>query len=106
MENVETVVIHGIREDGKKFRPSDWIERLSATLASFGADQRLSYARSAKPCVIDGEKCLVVEAELAQTNPEAYDFIIDFARSNQLRIEKNRRKQAVSVSQERRQIRG
>lgn len=102
MEHVETVVIHGIREDGKKFRPSDWIERLSATLASFGADQRLSYAQSAKPCMINGEKCLVVEADLAQTNPEAYDFIIDFARSNQLRIEKDRRKRDVSVTKNRR----
>ena len=26
------LVIEGVREDGSKFRPSDWIERISATL--------------------------------------------------------------------------
>jgi len=37
MSKDEKWVIHGVTEEGKKLRPSDWIERISSTLASFGA---------------------------------------------------------------------
>ncbi len=85
------LVIEGIREDGGKLRPSDWIERISSTLASFGTDQRLKYSESVQPCVIGGNKCLVVARGLEASNPVAYNFILDFAKSNQLRIQKDRR---------------
>ncbi len=88
----DRLVIHGVREDGGKLRPSDWIERISSTLASFGPDQRLHYADSVQPCIIEGEKCLVVARGLSNSNPAAYDFIIDFARSNRLRIQFDRRR--------------
>ncbi len=86
------VVIHGTREDGGRLRPSDWIERISSTLASFGEDHRLRYADSVQPCIIDGEKCLVVARGLRDSNPAAYDFIMDFAESNRLRIQVDRRR--------------
>ena len=44
MDNDEKWVIRGVTEDGRKLRPSDWIERISSTLASFGSDQRLQYS--------------------------------------------------------------
>lgn len=87
----EFVVIEGTRQDGGRLRPSDWIERLSSTLASFGKDQRLRYDNSVQPCVIDGEKCLVVARGLAQTNPDAYDFLMEFALSNELKVRIDRR---------------
>ncbi len=91
MSQDERVVIQGIKEDGSKLRPSDWIERISSTLASFGEDQRLHYSKSVNPCVIDGQKCLVVARCLEQTNPEAYHFVMAFARSNNLRMMVDRR---------------
>ena len=91
MEDEDRLVIRGIREDGSKLRPSDWIERISSTLASFEVDHRLQYSESVQPCVIEGEKCLVVARGLAESNPAAYDFILGFARSNQLRIQTDRR---------------
>lgn len=87
----EFVVIEGTRQDGVRLRPSDWIERLSSTLASFGKDQRLRYDHSVQPCIINGEKCLVVARGLAQTNPDAYDFLMEFALSNELRVRIDRR---------------
>lgn len=87
----EKVVIHGFREDGSKLRPSDWIERISSTLASFGKDHRLHYSTSVKPCVIEGQKCLVVARCLEQSNPTAYQFVMGFAQSNQLKIQVDRR---------------
>jgi hypothetical protein len=78
-------IIEGITEDGRRFRPSDWVERLSDALASFGPDHRLRYGLVA-PCYIDGCKCLRVEKTLEQENPAALEFVRGFALSNGLRI--------------------
>ena len=37
-------IITGTMENGKPFRPSDWCERLSASLASLMVANRLCYA--------------------------------------------------------------
>ena len=85
------LVITGVQENGKKFRPSDWIERLSSTLASFQVDHRLRYSSGVQPCVIEGENCLVVARWLETANPAAYDYVMGFARANQLRVQMDRR---------------
>jgi hypothetical protein len=91
VSNNEKWVIHGVTEEGKKLRPGDWIERLSSTLATFGKDNRLKYSNAVAPCIIDGEKCLVVARNLNELNPAAYEFIMGFAKSNQLCIREDRR---------------
>jgi len=91
VDNDEKWVIRGVTEQGKKLRPSDWIERISSTLASFGPDQRLHYSNAVAPCIIDGEKCLVVARNLNNVNPDAYDYVMNFAKSNQLSIRVDRR---------------
>jgi len=82
----EKLVIESVREDGKKFRPSDWIERISANMGTFGPDHRLHYADSVKPGVVNGEKCLIVDPSLESDNPAAYQYIMSFAQSNALRL--------------------
>ena len=89
MSNVK-LVIESIVDDGRRFRPSDWIERISTTLASFGPDHRLHYSKSAHPSVINGEKCLVVDKDLQELDPEAYNYILDFVNSNRLRVHETR----------------
>lgn len=91
MSNDGKIIIRGVTEEGKKLRPSDWIERISSTLASFGNDHRLQYSTAVAPCMIDGEKCLVVARDLHEINPDAYDYIMGFAKSNQLCIREDRR---------------
>lgn len=91
MDSDEKWIIRGVTEDGRKLRPGDWIERISSTLASFGNDHRLQYSTSVAPCMIDGEKCLVVARNLNKLNPAAYDFVMGFAKSNQLSIREDRR---------------
>lgn len=90
--NQDILVIQGISEHGDILRPADWAERISSILASFDSDHRLRYSSSVKPCIVDGEKCLVVARGLEESNPEAYQFILQFALSNQLRIFVDRRK--------------
>lgn len=83
------LVIESVKEDGKRFRPSDWIERISANMGTFGPDHRLHYAETVKPGVFKGEKCLIVDQDaLEANNPEAFSYIMQFAKSNHLRFHK------------------
>jgi hypothetical protein len=92
-ENVEinaagtkkVLIIEGIRENGTKFRPSDWPERISSTFAGFGKDQRLRYASGVRPRIFDGQKVLAVEADLQVQNPAVFHAVMKFARENNLR---------------------
>ena len=40
----EQLIIQGISVDNKRFRPSDWVERISASMAVFGRDHKLRYS--------------------------------------------------------------
>jgi len=93
----DQLVIEGITEDGRVFRPSDWIERLIDTTAAFGPERRLSRKPYSGPerrrqqisflraQMLAGRKCLVVDMALRHVNPAAFDFVLQFAHSNHLR---------------------
>lgn len=102
-DKVEALIIEGVREDGRTFRPGDWIDRLSTLLATFGADHRLHYAAEVQPCLIDGERCLVVARDLELKQPEIYRQIMNFAQENKLRIQPDRRHTLHATTDERRQ---
>ncbi|MEJ2508297.1 MAG: DUF3579 domain-containing protein [Gammaproteobacteria bacterium] len=102
MEDKGRLVIEGIRDDGARFRPSDWSERIAATLARFGPDHRLHYSDAVHPCVIGGTKCLVVERGLRLDDPAAFEFIMEFARANELRVLEDRRQEERPVGHDRR----
>jgi len=87
-------IVESVRENGKPFRPSDWVERISTLMATYGADHRLHYSDSVRPCTINGAKSLCVKKALKDENPEAYQFILKFAADNQLRIQEDRRQDA------------
>lgn len=86
------IVIESIRQDGRPLRPGDWIERIASMLATFGRDHRLHYIASVQPCIIQGEKCLVVERDLARKDPGMWEYILHFAHDNALRIQEDRRR--------------
>lgn len=90
----ERLVISSTKEDGRPFRPGDWVERLSSALARFDTSHRLRYPESLHPCIVDGEKCLVVARGLEKSDPETYAFVMEFARSNNLRVFADRRRGA------------
>jgi len=85
------VFIQGITNDGRTFRPSDWAERLAGVMSSFrpGGPQPgsyLSYSPWCVPTVVNGIKCVVVSAELRQAEVMAWDFVMGFARDNNLHV--------------------
>lgn len=86
-QNERCVVIFSRREDGGRFRPSDWIERLSSSAARFGPDRRLRYNDWLHPLQVNGEKCLFVSTALQRHKPQLYADIMAFAAENRLQME-------------------
>jgi hypothetical protein len=85
----EKIVIEGVTEEGKKFRPSDWAERMSGKLATY-KNRRLQYSPMLQPSINKaGNTCVLLDTSLRDTNPELYQSILEFAQNNQLKICEN-----------------
>lgn len=87
-DTVRQLIIQGVTANGRRFRPSDWAERLSGVMSQFrppGARaNHLTYSPYAFPTVIDGIKCVVVDERLRELEPLAWKFVVDFASDNNL----------------------
>lgn len=80
------VIIEGNTRAGKPFRPSDWVDRMCSTYATFGEDRKLKYSPYLKPRVVNGVRCLVVDLKLKVVNPDGYAQLMHFADENQLNV--------------------
>lgn len=87
------IFIQGITQDGRTFRPSDWAERLAGAMSSFrpggaqmGRNAHIGYSPYCVPRVINGIKCVIVNEELRNLEPMAWDFVMNFARDNGLQV--------------------
>lgn len=85
-EKKSSIIIEGVTEGGQQFRPSDWAERMSESMATF-RNRRLTFSPLLEPTVNDqGYKCVRLDAALKKSNPELYESILAFAQSNNLKI--------------------
>ncbi len=89
--SAKEVFIQGVTHSGRTFRPSDWAERLAGVMSQFkpggnlpGA--HLSYSPWCIPKVINGVKCVVVHTDLRDFNLMAWNFVMGFARDNDLQV--------------------
>ena len=86
--------IQGITPDGRAFRPSDWAERLAGAMSSFrpggggvaGIGAYIGYSPYCVPQVVGGVKCVLVNDALRGIEPMAWDFVMNFARDNELKV--------------------
>jgi hypothetical protein len=84
--------IQGLTRDGKAFRPSDWAERLAGAMSCFrpegsrGSGSFIGYSPYCVPTVMNGVKCVIVSEALRGIEPMAWDFVMNFARDNELQI--------------------
>jgi len=95
MNNPSTkqVFIQGITSTGRTFRPSDWAERLAGVMSQFRPDggkamlgSHIAYSPWCVPTVMSGVKVVVVHTDLRETEPMAWDFVMQFARDNDLQV--------------------
>lgn len=84
-EKPHKIIIEGITESGETFRPSNWAERMSGTLSTF-KKRRIRYSPLLQPAMKDGNKCVVLDPKLKESNPELYHSILNFAKTNHLKI--------------------
>jgi hypothetical protein len=88
-----TVCIQGLTREGRTFRPSDWAERLAGAMSSFrpggaraGIGAHIGYSPYCVPRVVDGVRSVIVSEQLREIEPMAWDFVMNFARDNELRL--------------------
>ncbi|MBM3350386.1 MAG: DUF3579 domain-containing protein [Betaproteobacteria bacterium] len=80
------IIIEGNTRAGKPFRPSDWVDRMCATYATFGDNRKLIYSPYLKPRVINGVRCLAVDLKLKEVNLEGFEQLMHFVGENQLNV--------------------
>jgi len=80
------LIIQGETSDGRKFRPSDWAERMSGMLSTFDKNHRIHYSHKLRPVNHEGKKCIVLYKSLEDSHPAIFHQIIDFASRNNLTI--------------------
>jgi len=87
------IFIQGVTKDGRTFRPSDWAERLAGAMSSFrpGGMGRnpiahIGYSPYCVPTSMGNLKCVVVNEALRDLEPMAWDFVMNFARDNELQV--------------------
>ncbi len=74
----EELRILGVTHAGKIFRPADWAERLCRVMQE--------YASCVSATSEAGVPCVRVRKRLQQLAPMAYEFLLNFARDNELQI--------------------
>lgn len=84
-EKLSKIIIEGVTESGEEFRPSDWAERMSGELSTF-KKHRIHYSPLLQPSMRNGSRCVMLDPQLKESNPELYESILNFARENKLRI--------------------
>lgn len=89
--NSKEIIILGVTQAGQTFRPSDWAERLAGVMSSIrpgGAipGDHLSYSPWCVPNTLEGQKCVVVHIDIREANVMAWDFLMGFARDNNLQV--------------------
>lgn len=87
------IFIQGLTKDGRTFRPSDWAERLAGAMSSFrpggaamGRLAHIGYSPYCVPTSMGDIKCVVVNEALRELEPMAWDFVMNFAKDNNLQV--------------------
>ena len=94
-------LIKGVTHTGMVFRPSDWNFRLASVLAHYRSGDTLytndeaynhkmqGYSNYIMPQDIDDVKCILLDDNLLKIEPRAWDFVLNFARDNNLLVIEN-----------------
>ena len=84
-------MIVGMTSSGRGFRPSDWADRLAGVMAGFqppgsGPRSHLHYSPFVVPALFGQHKCVRVDPAIAEVEPMALAFLLNFARDNDLQL--------------------
>jgi len=85
------VYILGMTLSGRAFRPSDWAERLAGVMSQFRPGgsmpgKHLTYSPWCVPTSVNNVRSVVVHEDLRAHNVMAWDFVMGFAKDNELQV--------------------
>ena len=84
------ILIKGQTTDGKKFRPSDWADRLMGCISLYTKEEKDKFDEI-RDCICsterDGFRGIVFEEKLIELVPMLYRFLNNFAKDNSLVVE-------------------
>jgi len=86
--HTKKIIIEGVTEEGQQFRPGDWAERMSGSLCTF-RNRRILYSPLLQPTVRGGNKCVILDPSLKESNPTLYASIMEFVKTNKLKMEES-----------------
>src|SRR6185437_4061091 len=90
-DGIDHYLIRGVTSQRKQFRPGDWAERLTGVITLFvgerGTGIHMISSRLAMPVMEQGLKCLRIAHELQRVCPAAFEFVMRFARDNDLAVD-------------------
>lgn len=80
-------IIRGLTTKGRRFRPSDWADRLAGAFAVVDPNHRMNYSPYVQPGNMDGIPCIIVDRALQTSDPAVWRFLQNFAKSNDLQTD-------------------
>lgn len=80
------LVIKGITQGGQLFRPSDWAQRLATAAGACRPSGRLRFHPMVRVVIADGVPSVVIDQQLAASDPRLYAFLRDFGANNGLQL--------------------
>ncbi len=83
-----TIIIVGKTKDGKKFRPSNWYERLGTIGSTFSFKKRLKLHKFISLVWVDDYNVpgIKIDLQLQIDDNILYNFLLNFAQQNKLEI--------------------
>lgn len=87
MSKPDFILINGETSDGKKFRPSDWCERLHSTLRALDPEEYEECAEYVH--LVNGKngRGILINHLLSDINPMLFNFFMNFVKHNHLRAD-------------------
>ena len=87
----QEILIQGITGAGRTFRPTNWAERLAGVMSQYrpqaaNLGDHLHYSPWCYPVMRDKVNSVVVNRAMQQQYPEAWAYIENFARDNDLQV--------------------
>lgn len=81
---VDFVLIKGETLDGKRFRPSDWCDRLHSTLRALDAEEYEECVEYVHLVNSESGKGILIDRALQEVNPMLFKFFMSFVKNNNL----------------------
>ena len=82
--NRRYVLITGQTKDGKRFRPSDWADRLVGAMQVLGEEESQRFGEFVHLVNHENTKCVMVDRQLESVEGRLYRFLMRFADDNNL----------------------